>query len=98
MISNLGSIGISRGSPICERLKLRSIASVVDSESGELLGPNCKGEEKVRRIEAQGYPMHYEKAFSDSMSDVPIARLADEAFFVTKSGIDAFPLTEDGDR
>lgn len=84
--------------PICERLKLRSIASVVDSESGELLGPNCKGEEKVRRIEAQGYPRHYEKAFSDSMSDTPIARLADEAFLVTKSGIKAFPLTEDGDR
>ena len=84
--------------PICDRIGLRSIASKVDCETGELLGPNCKGEEKVRRIEAQGYPRHYEKAFSDSMSDTPIARLADEAFLVTKSGIEAFPLTEDGDR
>ncbi len=83
---------------ICDRLGFKLIASKVDYKTGELLGPNCKGEEKVCRIKAAGFPMRYEKAFSDSMSDTPIARLADEAFLVTKKGIEAFPLKQGKDR
>lgn len=84
--------------PICDRLGFKLIASEVDSKTGELLGRNCKGEEKVCRIKDEGLPMHYEKAFSDSLSDTPIARLADEAFLVTKSGIERFPFEDDKDR
>lgn len=78
--------------PICEILGLQLIASEVDQGSGALLGPNCKGSEKVVRIKAQGFPLRYEKAFSDSLSDTPIAVLADKAYLVTRSGIEPFPF------
>lgn len=78
--------------PICDKLDLKLIASQVDPRTGELLGPNCKGDEKVNRIKEVKLPMTYGKAFSDSLSDTPIARLADEAYLVTRTGMKPFPF------
>ncbi len=80
--------------PICNELHFRLIASKVDSQSGKLLSRNCKGEEKVDRIKEAGFPLEYEKVFSDSLSDTPIAKLAKEAFLVTRSGLEPFPIKE----
>ncbi len=76
--------------PICDELHLGLIASEVDVATGHLLGLNCKGEEKVRRLERSEYPLEYEKAFSDSRSDIPIFRLAKEAFIVKGKNITPF--------
>lgn len=78
-------------SPICKELGFNLIASRVDMGSGKLISPNCKGEEKVRRIQSAGLPMHYDLAFSDSLSDLPIMRLADEAYLVKMNKIEPFP-------
>ncbi len=81
-------------SPICKELGFKLIASEVDMRTGKLLSPNCKGEEKVDRIKQEGLPLHYNMAFTDSLSDMPIARLADEAFIVKKREISSFPFSD----
>jgi HAD superfamily phosphoserine phosphatase-like hydrolase len=58
------------------------IASKVDIHTGRYSGLNCHGEEKV----AQFYRLYpagrISRFYSDSRSDLPLARLAEEAFLV----------------
>ena len=68
--------------PACRLLGVRGIASRVSPETGELLGPNCRGEEKVNRLR-RAYPdAPVEEFYSDSLSDAPLARLARGAWLV----------------
>lgn len=68
--------------PACQSLGVAGIASPVSPETGELLGPNCRGEEKVVRL-GQMYPgAAMEEFYSDSHSDAPLARMAERAFLV----------------
>jgi len=73
---------------ICNRLKiLNLIATDVDKTTGGLKGENCYGLRKVE-LWKQKYPKEVLNFFySDSKSDVPMARLAKEAFFVYKNDI-----------
>lgn len=69
--------------PICQKLGIKHlIASRVDPKSGKFLGKNCRGEEKVKRLAAEYNVIHIDKFYSDSESDLPLARIADQAFFV----------------
>lgn len=69
--------------PICKRLGIQFlIASKVDITSGKFIGENCKGVEKVRRLEEQHNITHIENFYSDSPSDLPLAKIANHAFFV----------------
>lgn len=71
--------------PICNRLGISHlIASEVDLKSGMFTGENCRGQEKVRRLEAEYNVTHIDSFYSDSHSDLPLANIADKAFFVTK--------------
>ncbi len=66
---------------------VRLIASQIDPKTGKFSGKNCKGEEKVRRL-FECYPDATVDAFySDSHSDLPLAKLAKKAFFVKKNKI-----------
>lgn len=69
--------------PICRRLGIASpIATELDMASGKILGANCKGKEKVRRF-FERYPGAVIRRFySDSLTDTPLAALAEEAFLV----------------
>lgn len=72
---------------ICQRLGVQSIASQVDPLTGKLVGPNCRGAEKVRRF-YQMYPTgKIEEFYSDSMSDLPMAKIAAEAYIVQDNQI-----------
>ena len=74
--------------PICARLGIRHLmASRVDPKTGKYEGLNCWGEEKVRRLEEQTGITHCDKFFSDSHSDTPLAKIADEAFLIKKGQI-----------
>lgn len=69
--------------PICRSLGLTHlIASEVDSQSGKYSGINCHGEEKVRRFREQFGDSAIEEFYSDSQSDLPMAKIAQNAFLV----------------
>ncbi len=68
--------------PMCEELGVALIASRVDPRTGVCDGLNCHGEEKVRRFR-QLYPDAWVDEFcSDSLSDTPLALLADRAYLI----------------
>lgn len=74
-------------SAACKSLNVHWIASKVDCRSGQLLGANCRGKEKVRRL-FQYYPHpKVDKFYSDSRSDNPLAVLATHAYLVKKGKI-----------
>lgn len=78
--------------PMCRRLGItRVIATEVDPTNGKFSTPNCYGEEKVRRLAEMPYADEpIAQFYSDSCSDTPLAKLADEAFIVTKKGLTAW--------
>lgn len=74
--------------PICRRLGItRLIASRVDSKTGQFTGENCRGEEKVRRLKQEWDIDCIDDFYSDSLSDLPLARIADRAFLIQKGKV-----------
>lgn len=69
--------------PACARLKIaRCMGSPVDRRTGVFSGPNCHGEEKLRRFR-EAYPDGaIDDFYSDSHSDDPLARVARRAILV----------------
>ena len=78
--------------PLCARLGLQPpIASLVNPADGRFQGLNCHGEEKVQRF-TQCWPQAQVQAFySDSLSDAPMAALADRAWLVTRGVVKPWP-------
>lgn len=81
--------------PVCKRLHIRQlIASTVDIQTGKLLSPNNRGSEKVRRFR-QCYPdSKIDCFYSDSLSDLPLAKLARQAFFCRNGKISKWNTEE----
>ena len=74
--------------PICQKLGIQHlIASKVDARSGAFFGKNCHGMEKVQRLFTEYHVTHINQFFSDSYSDVPLAHMADQAFFIKKGSV-----------
>ena len=70
--------------PIKE-LGLKSlIASEVDIRSGKFSSENCKGQEKVKRFRAIFPDEKVDRFYSDSLSDLPMAELAEKAYLCHK--------------
>lgn len=73
--------------PICSRIGIKHlIASQVDSKTGVYSGENCRGQEKVRRLADEYNVTHIDSFYSDSQSDLPLAKIADAAYLV-ESGV-----------
>ena len=69
--------------PACERLGISCVmGSPVDRRTGRFNGPNCHGEEKVRRFRAVFPEGRIDEFYSDSHSDDPLAALAGAAYLV----------------
>lgn len=74
--------------PICERLGIsRLIASRVDKHTGKYTGKNCWGDEKVIRLYDEYGISHCTEFYSDSLSDTPLAEIADKAFIVKNNNL-----------
>ncbi|MBO4220239.1 MAG: haloacid dehalogenase-like hydrolase [Clostridia bacterium] len=74
--------------PVCMKLGVGTlIASRVDGRTGEYTGINCSGEEKVRRFREVFPDADVDKFYSDSDSDLPMARIAARAFKVRKESV-----------
>lgn len=73
---------------ICERIGIKYlIASRVEMKSGKYNGLNCYGKEKVNRFFEQFPNASIDKFYSDSYSDVPLAKIARTSFIVSSNDI-----------
>ena len=69
--------------PACALLDIRHVlASPVDRLTGRFSGPNCHGQEKVRRFRERFPDAEIDSFYSDSHSDDPLAALARQAWLV----------------
>lgn len=80
---------------IVKRLGVDSlIASMVDSENGLFLSKNCYGKEKVKRYKKKFKNIVIENFYSDSMSDLPMMELSNNAFLVKGDSIKKILIQE----
>ncbi len=77
--------------PICDKLGVSLIATEMDRYSGRIQGKNCHDREKVLRFRALYPDAHTERFYSDSLSDSPMANIADRAFLVKKGRLKPWP-------
>ena len=74
--------------PICDILGIDNlIATKVELSSGKFLSKNCQGVEKVVRFKEFFSEAEIEAFYSDSKSDIYMAKLATKAFRVKKNSI-----------
>ena len=73
--------------PLKKQLGIQTIiATDFDIHSGRIVGANCKGQEKVRRFFQSVPNGQIDNFYSDSLADLPLARLARNAYWV-KNGV-----------
>jgi len=78
--------------PICKNLGIKHlIASQVNSSTGKFEDENCKGEKKVECFNKEYKNTTINNFYSDSLSDEPLAKIANKAFFVTGNKIEDWP-------
>ena len=78
--------------PICTKLGITELlASEVDEKTGKYTGLNCYGEEKVERLKKHTGNTKMDEFYSDSLSDSPLAELADASFLVDWDKITPWP-------
>jgi putative flippase GtrA len=74
--------------PCCTILRVRHlIASRVDPATGRFLGENCYGAEKVKRLLEDLGIGAVDVFYSDSLSDLPMAKIAKESYMVREGRI-----------
>ena len=77
--------------PIAKELGVELIATPMDKYSGLITGKNCHDEEKVRRFRELYPDGHVDEFYSDSLSDTPMALLAEKAFLVKRGELSPWP-------
>lgn len=69
--------------PITDKLKVMNlIGSKVDKYNGKFLRENCHGKEKVNRLNEIYDDLDVLEAYSDSLSDIPILKMAKKSYIV----------------
>ena len=63
------------------------IATKVNKKTGKFESENCYGKEKVNRLYKKYPNVKVNKSYSDSLSDIFILKLAEEAFIVKNDKI-----------
>lgn len=72
--------------PIVSQLKIHTlIATEMNIKTGVITGENCRGQEKVRRLQEFLKSNTVGAVYSDSLSDTPILHLGNDAFIVKKN-------------
>lgn len=69
--------------PICKKVGVANlIASIVDMRTGKCLSENCYGIEKTKRYREIYGDIHINEFYSDSLTDAPLAKIAEKSFGV----------------
>ena len=77
--------------PAADELGVRLIATRMDKHSGKIEGRNCHDSEKVSRLREFCPDAAVDEFYSDSLSDSPMADIAEKAFIVKKGKISPWP-------
>lgn len=77
--------------PLCDKLHVSLIATEMDPRTGKIEGENCHDQEKVRRFYAMNPNGHTEAFYSDSLTDSPMAEIADRAYLVKRHRLSPWP-------
>ena len=80
--------------PLEKKLKIKVIASKVSKKTGEFLDKNCYGEEKVRRFNEEFNNKKIANFYSDSMSDLPLMKIAEHAYLVKKDSVEEINIKQ----
>jgi len=75
------------------QLNVTLIASEIDAKTGRFFGKNCYGQEKVTRLNAMYPKAVISNFYSDSYTDVPLAVMAKNAFWVDGNTIVKWEIT-----
>ena len=78
--------------PFCKRLGIKNVICTKVDDKGNIIGENCKGEEKVKRFKEEFPNVEVLKSYSDSSTDIPMLLLAHEPYIVDGNKIK--PYTE----
>ena len=70
--------------PAADRLGVRLIATRMDRHTGRIMGKNCHDHEKVTRFYREYPGERVDTFYSDSLTDYPMARIADCAYLVER--------------
>jgi HAD superfamily phosphoserine phosphatase-like hydrolase len=74
--------------PVATKLGVKNlIGTKMNAKTGKITGKNCRAEEKVARLEQYDNKITIANCYSDSMSDLPLLKLATNAFIVKKGRI-----------
>lgn len=76
--------------PIATTLSADLIATNMDKNTGSIIGENCRGREKVLRLREEYSNLVVDDMYSDSLSDMPLLKLAQNGYIV--SGRKIIPL------
>ena len=75
--------------PICKKLSIKYlIATDIDKNTGKFKSLNCKGKEKINRLNKEIKEYKICDFYSDSYSDEPLASKAENAYFIQKDKIE----------
>ena len=79
---------------ICKKIGINNlIATSMNKRTGEIIGKNCYGNIKSELFKEKFATVKIENFYSDSKSDLPIALLAKQAYFVKKNKIRVWDFT-----
>ncbi|MGM9874573.1 MAG: HAD-IB family phosphatase [Bacilli bacterium] len=68
--------------PFCKKLGIKYVLATKTDKDGHIIGKNCKGEEKVKRLASTIPNAQIVTSYSDSESDLPILNIAKTAYVV----------------
>ena len=80
-------------SVFAKRLGIKYVIATKTDEKGHIIGKNCKGEEKIRRINEVFKDGYFLCAYSDSSVDIPMLELANAAYVI--EGNNVLPYVKD---
>lgn len=74
--------------PILKRLELKQLVGTrMDKTNGKIAGKNCRAEEKVVRLKQYAPNFKIDSFYSDSLSDMPLLKLAKHPYVVKKGEV-----------
>ena len=76
----------------CSKLNIKHSIGTVINKNGKIVGRNCSKEEKVVRLNKEYPNIKINNAYSDSLDDIPMLKLAKKAYLVKKNKIVEYDL------